>query len=60
LTLTFPAPPADLTCTVQASADLINWSTSGVTQSNGPPVTASYILTGSAPAFLRIVVAPAP
>jgi hypothetical protein len=58
--LTVPSPQTDLAYTIQASTDLANWSTTGVTQSNGPPLTASYNLSGSAPAFLRIVVAPAP
>jgi hypothetical protein len=63
LTLTFPAPQADLAYIVEASADLVNWSTAGVTQTNNPTngtVTGSYGLAGAGPVFLQIVVAPAP
>jgi hypothetical protein len=61
LTLTFPRPPTDVHYSVQASTDLVNWSTKGVTmQTNGNQVTASYNLSGTAPAFLQIVVSPAP
>lgn len=60
LTLTVPAPQPDLTYTVEASTDLIHWSTAGVHQTNGPPLVANYTLSGTAPAFLQIVVAPAP
>jgi len=43
LSLTFPAPQSDLTYTVEASTDLINWSATGVTtQTNGTQMTASY------------------
>ncbi len=63
LTLTFPAPQTDINYTVEASPDLINWSTAGVTQTsdagNGT-VTGSYGLTGSGPVFLQIMVAPMP
>ena len=59
LSLTFPAAHTDVTYSVQASTDLINWSTTGVTTTaNGSTETATYPLPVSGPAFLRIVVAP--
>jgi hypothetical protein len=61
LVLTFQAVQSDLAYTVQASTDLLTWSSAGVvTQTNGPQVTASYPMPATGPAFLRIVVAPAP
>jgi hypothetical protein len=61
LTFTFPIPPADITYSVQASTDLVNWSTSGVTtQISGTQVTASYSLSGVTPAFLRLVLSSVP
>jgi hypothetical protein len=61
LTLSFQAPQSDLTYTVQASTDLLNWSATGVTQTNDPTngsVMASFSLPGNAPAFLQIVSRP--
>jgi len=61
LTLTFPTLQTDLIYTVQASTDLINWSTSGVTvQANGSQMSASYSLSGNTPVFLRIFVSETP
>jgi hypothetical protein len=61
LALTFTIPPPDVTYSVQASTDLVNWSTTGVNiQINGNQATATYRLSGSTQAFLRIVVAPGP
>jgi uncharacterized GH25 family protein len=61
LTLTFDALQSDIAYTVEASTDLVNWSTEGVTlQSDGNQITASYPLTGHTPAFMRVVVTPAP
>jgi len=61
LVLVFQAPQSDLSYTVQASTDLSSWSTTGVnTQVNGTQITASYAIPGNTPAFLRILVAPAP
>jgi hypothetical protein len=63
LTLTFPAPQADLIYTVQASLDLLNWGTTGVIQTNDPTngtITAAYPISPSTPAFLRILVSEAP
>jgi probable HAF family extracellular repeat protein len=43
--LTFNAPQSDLTYTVQASTDLINWDTTDVMiQTNGTQVAASYTI----------------
>jgi hypothetical protein len=59
--LTFAAPQPDLTYTVQASTDLVNWSTANVTtQTTGTEVTASYTLAGATPVFLRLQVALVP
>jgi hypothetical protein len=61
LVLTFAAPQADLAYTVEASPDLVNWSTTGVSQTNDTingTVTASYGLSGNAPAFLKIAITP--
>jgi hypothetical protein len=61
LTLTFPTPPSDVLWSVEASADLLNWSTTGVTlQPTGNQVTASYLLPGNTVIFLHIVIAPNP
>jgi hypothetical protein len=60
LVLNFPTPQTDLTYTVQASTDLVNWSTNGVVQTNGPQATATYPISPSSPVFLRIMVSPAP
>ncbi|HTB63888.1 MAG TPA: leucine-rich repeat protein [Opitutales bacterium] len=61
LTLTFPTPQSDLTYTVEASPDLINWSTTGVmVQTNGTQETASYPISPSTSTFLHVVVAPSP
>jgi hypothetical protein len=60
LTPSFPAPQSDLTYTVQASPDLLDWSTTGVIQTSGSPVTATYALPANAPAFLRILISPNP
>jgi hypothetical protein len=58
--LTFAAPQSDVTYTVEASADLVNWSTTKVTtQTKGSQVTASYNQIGVTPVFLKLVVAPA-
>ena len=59
LVLTIPAPQPDVVYTVQATTDLLNWSATGVTQTNGTPTTASYPLPANAQVFLRIVVTPA-
>jgi rhamnogalacturonyl hydrolase YesR/predicted secreted protein len=57
LTLTFQLLRSELSYTVEASTDLLNWTTSGITlQSSGSNVTASYPVSASQPAFLRIVV----
>ncbi len=61
LTLTFQDPQTDLTYTVQASPDLLNWRTTGVTQTNdftNGTATASYAIPTNTPAFPRIVVVP--
>jgi len=59
LTLMFTIPPADLTYASEASTNLINWSTDGVTtQTNGTQATASYNLTGNTTAFLHIAISP--
>ncbi len=56
LVLVFPATRSDLTYTVKASADLVNWATTGVTvQTNGTQRTATYN-TGSTRAFLKVFV----
>jgi kumamolisin len=56
IVLSFTALQSDITYTVEASTDLVNWSTAGVTvQTSGNQVTASYPL-GTQPVFLRIVV----
>jgi len=61
LALTFTIPPPDVSYLVEASTDLVNWSTTGVNiQINGNQATASYSLSGSTQAFLRIVVSPGP
>ncbi len=61
LTLTFTALQSDIAYTVEASTDLVNWSTDDVTlQSDGNEITASYPLTGNTPAFMHVVVSPAP
>lgn len=61
LVLSFDALQSDLTYAVEASTDLANWSTTGVTeQTNGSQVTASYLLPVNGSAFLRIVVSPGP
>jgi len=57
LTLTYQQLRSDVTYTVQASADLQTWTTAGVTlQTSGSTVTASYPISGSQRAFLRVVV----
>ncbi len=57
--LVFQAMQPDLTYTVQASTDLSNWSTAGVTtQTNGSQVTANYSLPGNTPVFLHLVITP--
>ncbi len=59
--LVFDASQSDLTYTVQASTDLVNWSTANVTTvTNCTQVTASYNQAGVTPVFLQIVIAPAP
>ncbi len=61
LVLTFTALHSELTYTVEASTDLLNWSIENVTvQTSGNQVTASYPLPGSGRAFLHVVVAPIP
>jgi len=63
LTLSFNTPPSDISYTVQSSTDLINWSTAGVTQTNdkvNSTVTASYAISPSMPAFLRVLVSEIP
>jgi len=60
LVLSFTAQP-DITYTVEASTDLVTWSTTSVTQqANGSQVTATYPLPPSGTAFLHVVVVPAP
>jgi autotransporter-associated beta strand protein len=60
LVLSFTAQP-DITYTVEASADLVTWTTTGVTtQANGSQVTATYPLPPSGAAFLHVVVSPSP
>jgi hypothetical protein len=61
LILTFQATQSDLTYTVQASTNLIDWSANGVTtKTNGTQVTASYSLPASGQAFLRLQVTSLP
>ena len=55
-TLSFPAPRAGLTYSVEASTNLETWSTTGVTlTTNGNTKTATYPMS-AAKAFLRISV----
>ncbi len=57
----FQAQRVDVTYTVQASTNLVNWSTTGVTTAiNGTQVSASYSPSGNPAAFLRIVVTTGP
>jgi T5SS/PEP-CTERM-associated repeat protein len=61
LVLTFTEYQSDITYTVEASTDLVNWNTEGVTvQMNGIQATATYPLPESGSAFMRVVVAPGP
>jgi hypothetical protein len=55
-TLSFPAPRSSLSYTVEASTDLLDWSTAGVTlTTSGGSKTGSYPMS-AAKAFLRITV----
>ena len=55
-TLSFPATRAALTYSVEASADMVTWTTTGVTlTTNGNTKTATYPMSAQK-AFLRIVV----
>jgi len=55
LVLTFNATQTDLAYSVQASTDLINWTTQGVViQTNGTQITASYPIPTAGSVFLRI------
>ncbi len=57
VTLSFLGQQSDVTYTVQASTDLINWSTTGVnSQVNGQQITASYPIPAGGHAFLRVMV----
>ena len=59
LTLVFTKLVNDVTYTVQSSTDAITWVTNDPNlslQVNGSTVTASYTLSGHAPAFLRILI----
>jgi len=61
LTLSVQSPQSDIIYTIQASTDLINWSTGGVTQINdttNSTVTGSSAISTNTPVFLRIAVAP--
>jgi len=55
LVLTFNASQNDLNYTVQASTDLITWTTQGVAiQTNGSQITASCPIPASGGVFLRV------
>jgi hypothetical protein len=55
-TLSFPASRGALTYSVEASTDMVNWTTTGVTlTTNGSTKTATYPMSAQK-AFLRIVV----
>jgi hypothetical protein len=59
LILAFTEYESDVTYTVEASTDLVTWSTTGVTvQTNGNQVTATYPLPVSGTAFMHLVVTP--
>jgi len=61
LVLTFTEVQSDVTYIVEASTDLVNWSTTGVVlQTNGNQVTANYPLPTSGSAFLHVVVSSTP
>jgi rhamnogalacturonyl hydrolase YesR len=61
LTLSFQQLHNELTYAVQASLDLQTWTTTGVTlQTSGNTVTATYPLSGSSQAYLRVVVTSGP
>ncbi len=63
LTFVFPVSRMDLVYTVEASTDLQNWSTAGVTQiydaAHGT-ITGSYSLSPNSPTYLKIAITPAP
>jgi len=59
LSLSFTPVQTDLIYSIQASTDLVNWSTNGINiTTQGTTVNATYALPGRSSAFLRIVVTP--